>query len=362
MAIYTVWKAKRKGKIHGRNWKWSFWPIWKSEKPVIPPDDSKDVTNYEKSIIDAAQFDLAKIVEKYYKKDSMLKKRYCLLKKQEKELEEKAPKEKLEAMEAKKQFEEAQDKLAALGQPVIKEWVVRLILLIFIITEFPLNALVFSIFGEGKFMTYLMAGVIGFGIPLGAHYVGKVIRQDYKTRRDVALASIITMVIIAVIIGIAILRADYLSYVLSAYNVNIKISSETAALIFVGINLFLFCLAAFISYLGTHRNNEEYAKLKGQLKIAKARWEKESGEDVEIVNKMSKISSELSELKALRECLSNHYYNKAVRLKESAENLIQIYRNANLENRPGSILPPCFKKELTIKVPEEIRQVKWDCD
>lgn len=362
MAIYTVWKAKRKGKVHGRNWKWSFWPFFKAEKPVIPADDYKDITPYEKSIIDAAEYDMARIREDYFRKDNKLKRTYCSLMAIKKELEIREPKESEEAQEAKEKFQEAQNKLAELGQPVINDWVVKLILLLFIITEFPLNALVFSIFGEGRLMTYFMAGVIGFGIPLGAHYVGKVIRQDYKDRKDVALASIITIVNIAVIIGIAVLRADYLSYVLTVYNVNIKISPATAALIFVGINLFLFCLAAFISYLGTHRYNEEYQRLKGQLEIARARWEKESQEDVEIKKKLIEISAQLSEIIAQRKCLSNQYYQRAARLKESAENLIRIYRNANFENRPSGIMPKCFGKELTIALPEEINNIDWNCN
>jgi len=361
MAIYTVWKAKRRGRVHGRNWKWSFWPILKSPKPVLPPDDCHDVTNYERSIINAAESDMARIRENYFKRDAKLKAKYCYLKKLEKEYEEKAPKESQEAEEAKKHFEEMQNKLAELGQPTIKDWVVKLILFLLIITEFPLNALVFSIFGEGRFMTYIMAGVIGLGIPLGAHYVGKVIRQEIKSGKDIALTAIIILFVFIVIVGIAIFRADYLSYILSSYNINIKITAQTAAAIFIGINLFLFFLAVFISYLGTHKNNEEYQKLKDQVKIAFARWKKESKEDIKTIKKLSKIKTEKSKIEALRKCLVNRYYGKAVRLKEAAENLIETYRNANLEVRPSGIRPPCFKKQLTIKLPDDI-QLDIKCD
>lgn len=360
MAIYTVWKAKRKGKIHGRNWKWSFWPILKSSKPVLPPDDCQDITSYEKSILNAAESDMARIRENYFRKDAKLKSKYCYLKKLEKEYEEKAPKESQEATTAKNHFEDMQNKLAELGQPTINEWVVKLILFLLIVTEFPLNALVFSIFGEGRFMTYIMAGVIGFGIPLGAHYVGKVIRQEIKSGKDIALTAIVIFSVFIVIIGIAVFRADYLSYILSSYNINLKITAKTAAAIFIGINLFLFFLAIFISYLGTHKNNEEYQKLKGQVKIAFARWKKESKEDIETIKKLRKIKTELSRIEALRKCLANKYYSQAVRLKESAENLIEIYRNANLEVRDSGVCPPCFNKQITIELPNDIKP-DFDC-
>ena len=363
MAIYTVWKAKRKGKVHGRNWKWSFWPFFKAKKPVIPSSDQIDVTHYEKSIIQAAEHDMARIQEDYFRKDNKLKRTYCSLMAIKRELEKREPKESEEAQEAKEKFQEAQNKLAELGQPVIKDWVVKLILFLFIATEFPLNALVFSIFGEGRLMTYFMAGVIGFGIPLGAHYVGKVIRQTHKERKDNVLASVVTIIIIGVIIGIAVLRADYLSYVLSAYNVDIDISPKTAAIIFVGINLFLFFLAGFVSYLGTHKNNEEYQKLKGQMEIARARWEKETKESVEITKQLIKIEARLAKIRAQRECLHNQYRFKAAKLKESAENLIEIYRNSNIENRPDESSPPCFNEKLKVAVPSKMKEpIDWRCD
>lgn len=361
MAIYTVWKAKRKGKIHGRDWKWSFWPFFKSSKPVNPSDNCSEVTNYEKSIIDGAEADIAKIKEQYYRKDAKLKQKYCHLISVKGQLERSAPHESEQAKQAKKKFEDLQKKLAELGQPAIKEWVVKLILFLFILTEFPLNAIVFSIFGEGRIMTYIMAGVICFGIPLCGHYIGKVIKQEYKSRKDVTLAIFVSVIILVIIIGIAVLRADYLSYVLSAYNIKIKISPNTAATIFIGVNLFLFLMALFISYLGTHKNNEEYQKLKGQLEIARKNLEKESGESVAIIKNLIKIEEELGKIVALRKCLSNHYYHKAERLKECTEMLIQIYRTYNIESRPRGIKPPCFDIELTVNLPEEIRNPDWNC-
>jgi len=362
MAIYTVWKAKRKGRKDGRDWRWTFWPLFKTSKPVFPDDSETKVTPYEKSIKDGAEKDIAKIKEEFYKIDGKLKQRYCSLEKAEKDLSAKLPKEKKEAEDAEQNFKDIQDQLARLGEPVIKAWVVKLILLLFMITEFPLNAMVFAIFGEGRFMTYFMAGVICFGIPLGAHYVGKVLKQELKSKNDISFATFITLVTIIVIVGIAVLRADYLSYVLSRYNLNIKMSSTTAAVIFVGINVFLFCLAAFISYLGTHENNEEYQRLKQQLKIVQQRLEKENREAIKIITELEEVTRELAEIRAKRECLANHYYFKGVQIKEVAENLIQIYRYANLETRPSNVVPRCFKIDLNIPAPDDIKNVDWNCD
>ncbi len=142
--------------------------------------------------------------------------------------------------------------------------------------------------------------------------------------------------------------------------ITVTISSNTAALIFVGINLFLFCLAAFISYLGTHKNNEEYQKLKQQLENERKRWEKENKDAIEIIKQLEEVQKELAEIKAKRECLAKHYYFEGVKIKEIAENLIQIYRYANLETRPSAAIPPCFKKNLTIEAPEDIKDVDWN--
>jgi len=225
MFFFARQEAKRDNKIQSKD--------QKASNHVFPLDDCQDSINRKKTMIYAEGSKVSRLNDE-------------------------------EA--ARKQLEEIKNKLSTSGNPPIKDWVIGLILFVIFIAEIALMAPVLSIFGEVRLMTYIMASGIGLAIPIGAHCVCKVIRWEIKSGKDIALAAMIILSVFITIIGIAIIRADYLSYIFSSYNTNIKITAKTAAAIFISINLFLFFLVSFISYLGRHKNDEGYKKLKFQLK------------------------------------------------------------------------------------------------
>lgn len=206
-----------------------------------------------------------------------------------------------------------------------------------------------------------MAGVIGVGIPVGAHYLGKVLRQEVKSKMDIAISTLVSLLIFGAIVVIGVLRAEYLSSVLSRYNIKTNMTSSKASMIFIVINLFLFFLATFISYLGTHKNNALYRSKKDKLKIAKKRLKKEAREATGVLKGIEVLEKELAKVKSKRQCLADKYYWKAINKKEFAELLCQIYRYSNIETRPDANIPPCFNINVNINV-RDIRKLDWTCN
>jgi len=51
------------------------------------------------------------------------------------------------------------------------------------LSEFPLNGLVFSLFGVGKIETYVIAAALCVIIPLFAHLAGEKLRQEDKKKK-----------------------------------------------------------------------------------------------------------------------------------------------------------------------------------
>ena len=77
MPNYTHKKVKRRGKIDGRDWKYSFWPF-KTEKPQEPNPDQDQPAQFEGELLKAAENDISREAENWVKLDEKLKPAYCL--------------------------------------------------------------------------------------------------------------------------------------------------------------------------------------------------------------------------------------------------------------------------------------------
>lgn len=357
-AEYSIRKAKRQGKKDGRNWKWKFWPFVKEPKPVVPEDNHPTICPYEKEIKEGVERDISVVCEEWENKDRGLKENYCVALREYEEAEKMLEKETREANEARARFLEASTKLRMMGRPNLSHgWM--LFWLIFLgLCEFPLNGLVFSLFGVGKIETYIIAAALCAIIPWLAHMVGVRLKQAEKTKTDMITIVSILLVVLLLFIAIAIMRADYLAESLKEYGGGLKPS--TAAMLFIIINMGIFSGAVGISYNGSHPHEDDYKNALYEYKAALKNLTKEARE--------AKQAARYFDIK-LRQLNRAETYRKQtfMKLKMLAETkartyewMAQAYRTENARERGKTI--KCFNmKILSVDMPNTFDHLDWSC-
>jgi len=367
--IYTFKKVKRIGKKHGRRWRGFL--FFKKPKEPFPPDDFSDYAPFERELKEIADAQMHReIYNKWVEKDKELKGIYCNALKNYKEAKEQIKKESEEAEKSWKEYQEALKDLQKLGVPELSSFWKWILLIIIGVGEFPLNGLVFSLFGAGRIETYLMAFTMCFIIPLAAHFTGETFKQKEKKKTSVIISVIVFLCVTFGLIGIAILRAKYLSEMLKEIGIK-GISPILAGFIFVIINFLIFVVAFFISYRGSHPEAEKYSNQKNKVKEIYKRYIKEKKEAEKARKNLEKASEQLQDIKTKREAWCAKWKGKAKELKETYEQLVQVYRSANLEARSVNskaesvITSPAWATlpflELDIPIPEP-KDLDWECE
>lgn len=358
---YSYCRVKRQAKRDGRPWKWEVWPFIKKEKNLIPEDTYKNHAPFELTLKEAAEADMAYLAEKWRQKDEKLKRKYCVALKRFNIARDSLDKESREAQEANKKYQVATEEFVRLGKPRLSPFWKYFWLFFLGLAEFPLNGVVFSIFGAGRIETYIMAASMCFAIPLFAHFTGQSIKQEIKVKKDFIILIIVLSIVFLGLIALAIIRAEYLAEMLS--DLGIKISPSLAGGIFVIINLLVFSVATLISYEGSHPNQTEYNNKRSEYKRLRKELLKESSEAKRAACKYKKALENLQKAKVKREKEFEKNKEKAKKIKQACEWLQQVYRNKNAEARGreiGSI--QCFKLKLASpSIPDVFEMIDWEC-
>ena len=362
MERYGYRKARRFGKKDGRSWRRPFWPLRKKAKEPQPALDQTSPAQFETELNEAAESDIRKVSSAWEALDEKLKPKYCRLLTRFRLLREKLPTEREEEKTAKANYDKAAKAFLDLfPSDFNKKWVFFALFIIGIV-EFPLNGLVFAIFGQGKFETYLFAAVIGVVIPFAGHLVGHNLRQEERNNTQRLTLIISLVLVLAALMSIGFLRAQYLSALLKSMPVGINISPLWATIIFLSLNLLLFTVASVLSYWGSHPHHTLYKKLKRDLEFAENSLKKEAGEAKAVADQLTEAHHELTETKHRREKKWKVHFQKANELKEFGEYLIATYRKANMEARDMAAVPkPFLIPPLAIEIPENLKELDWDC-
>lgn len=361
MKPFTLWKARRRGRKDGRNWQWEFWPFFRKSKPAEPKTDQTMPAQYETVLVKAGQNDVAKIAGKWKKLDIRLKPRYCQALKALHAARQRAEKEGLEAQQAMPEYETAKKNFQELDMPALDpRW--RLFWLILIgIAEFPLNGLVFSIFGAGRIETYIMASAMCLVIPLAAHFFGKSLRQDNKSSVDKGFLIIVPLILLGVLAAIAFIRAKFFEAAKTQELMGITLTSLQITILFIIINIALFLVAVVISYEGSHPNHRLYNTRRARLKEALKKLRKESGEAEAALRQLAKADSAYQKERHHRAKKHEGYCQKANEIKETVELLVTVYRDANIDVRHE--FPECFKQPaMAVTIPPPLQSLDWECE
>lgn len=361
MRHYTRWKVRRRGKKDGRNWQWEIWPFFRKQKPAEPKIDQTMPAQFEKEIVKAGESHVAKTANAWKKLDITLKPRYCQARQALLAARESVQKERSEAEAAMAGFETAEQSFRELEMPSLDpRW--RLFWLIIIgVAEFPLNGLVFSIFGAGRIETYIMASAMCLLIPLAAHFFGQALRQENKTSADKGFLLIVPPILLGVLAAVAFLRAKFFEAGQTQELMGITLSPQLATILFLIINVALFLIAIVISYEGSHPNQRQYNTRERRMKEALKRLKKESSEAEAAARKLAEADRAYHKERQHRHTNHEQLRQDAEITKETAEWLVTVYRDANIGARHE--IPECFKQApMAVSLPEPLLNLDWECE
>jgi len=361
MKRYTYTFVTRHGKKDGRNWKWEFWPFFRQTKPAEPKVDQTIPAQFETELLRAGENASAMIARHWKKMDETLKPRYCQTRNRLKNVIQDCKKESSEAKAAMAEYEAAEKKFQEMSVPALdSRW--RIFWLVLIgIAEFPLNGLVFSIFGAGQVETYIMASAMCLMIPIAAHFFGQSLCQEHKTGVDKGFLIILPLVILGALAVIAILRAKFFEAMKSQKLIGVTLTPEQATVLFIIINVALFFVAIIVSYEGSHPNHPLYNTLRKRLKESLKRFRKESKEAKQAARELDRVEHIYHRERQLREKSYERFLQEAHIHKESTEWLVSAYRRENIVARRGDI-PECFKTTpAPVEIPIQLQHLDWEC-
>ncbi len=363
--IYTYRKVKRKGKIDGRGFKWKFWPFVKAEHEVRPSMDQTDYAQFEKELFKVGQQELRTLSEDWEQLDTKLKTNYCVAKSIYNKALKSKEKETDEAIREKESFTRVSKEYSDLGRPAISSTWTLFWLFFFGAAEFPLNSIVFQVIGENFWLTMIMAAGLCFAIPWSAHFFGKAIKQEEKSKSDKILIVITPIIILALLAGIAIVRTVFFEAAQSNFKwLHLDISPTTLAVLFIIINLTIFFVSVLVSYQGSHKKHDLYKSMCRRYKNALKSLKKETTEaDIANAN-YAKAVDTYHAMKTQREGCHNSYTERAKFIIVKLGTYMEVYRGHNIEARKSAGIPLCFKLDLMkLDIPENLlhENLNWDC-
>jgi hypothetical protein len=359
MKRYTYRSVVRRGRKDGRDWEWKFWPF-KAEKHREPKSDQTIPAQYETEILQMGLSKVSEIAEEWKELDKKLKPEYCKALAAYNHASQRYKKEKGEEKQASDEFETARQKYEAISPPALAAGWKRFWLILLGLGEFPINAMIFQILGQGQRETILFSALICVVIPLAAHWFGHGLRQDVRDKRDIWLMIAGPVILLAVLTMIALMRAKYFEAVETHQLLGLTVTPTEGTIFFLVINLMVYFVALVISYQGSHPNHKLYTEVNQRYKEALERLTKEAGEAKRAGEELKQAEMLYQEIRQRREKSHQRLIEQARTIQEGVEWLASAYRASNLSVRPD--VPDCFKKPLNdIVLPASFSGLDWEC-
>ena len=195
--------------------------------------------------------------------------------------------------------------------------------------EFPLNALVFRMFGETEIMTYVMSSTLAITIPLIALYLGVLIRHS--------VSRIFGNIIVGVLLPVSVFGSlGAVTYVRTLY---LKTHGHVASAASAGgngmwysifaLNLLVFTAALVTSYLA-HDPDEQMDHLR---------------KDILAIDKIRKpLLSKYAELASRMNAILRVAQEKVQGEQSRTKALVNLYRQENIRARAPLAPPLSFHK------------------
>jgi len=214
----------------------------------------------------------------------------------------------------------------------------HLFLILFLaIGEFPLNTIVFRLFGEPEYLTYVMASTLALTIPLLGLFIGIHMRQTIpRTAGNVLIGLLIPAAVGAALFAISMLRNTYIVSQVST-SAAVAGNQENLAYSLFALNTLVFC-AAMVSAFFAHDPDEELDHSWNALVFLDRNRNAVRKKLFRVGTKMNgeikKTKSQIEQTRAL------------------TRERVALYRQANMRFR-RLMAPPSFRKD------PEFRQLEW---
>lgn len=348
---YSHWDAARNGKHDGRT------NIPPKEQALNPPYIMQLKNCYEENI--------DRLAQNWKRRDEKLFVQYCTTKQQVETLEKHLRRAEEDLANAKRDEAEAQAEYQKHFHTPAKWYL--LIASIIGLAEFPLNSLIFQVFGEEKYLTFALAAGLAIVVPIAAHYFGGYLKQGVL--REGKISSLTAMV--AVIGFLVALLFGGVSYIREQYVENAgvaKLDFTTIVVTFLALNLLMFVVASIVSYNSHDLIASKYYQNRG----AAQKLKKNAQRRVNLFEeRLKKAMERLRVIVAARTKQFEHIQNEMKEHRDIGQKLISLYHSHNLRARADNEMPKCFEKYPPIDVPKEVEpgndnlpsaQLSWDCE
>jgi hypothetical protein len=210
--------------------------------------------------------------------------------------------------------------------PPVLHWILIAFLAI---GEFPLNTVVFRLFGEAEYMTYIMASTLAIIIPLIGVFIGVHVRHAIPKRVGTLLIGILTPVIVcATLYAVSLLRNTYIA---SQNGGGAPVAPEGSQMTYAlfALNALVFFGAAVASYFA-HDPDERLDGFHHSLKTLDRKMNpirtKLFAVGTELNGEIEQAKSQIEQIRAL------------------TNQRVQLYRQSNIRHR-RLLPPPSFRRD-----------------
>jgi hypothetical protein len=205
----------------------------------------------------------------------------------------------------------------------------HLALILFLgIGEFPLNTIVFRLFGEAEYLTYIMASTLAITIPLLGMFIGVHLRQSVPPRAsNIVIGLFIPLSVAAALVAVSMLRNTYI-FSHTAASTGVVGDQQQLAYALFALNALVFC-GAVVSAFFAHDPDEKLNQCRGSL----MRLDRKRNQVRKKLFRIgTKVNGEIRQAKSQVE-----------QIRAMTNQRVALYRQTNLRFR-RLLPPPTFRK------------------
>lgn len=363
--VYTYRKVHQRAVEDGRDWRWRFWPPkwpFREPKESQPASSQSEHALFEMALKEAAENDLEILAEEWQRRDLELKPPFCEALAEHLHAETALTKETSEAQAAAEEFKAAETSFHELRPPALRPGWMYFWLIVIGLCEFPLNSIVFQIFGQEQMETWLVSAGLGVTIPLMADWFGRSLKQSVRSAADRMLMLVAPVVVLALLTTLAFLREKFFEASEAFRLLGLRIAPGQAVAVFIAINIALFFVATIIAYEGSPDDRPLYIIRHRRWKEARRLFHKEMSEAQAAAHRLERAAKMLQRSRTMREKIFERFSSQASYVKENADSYVAIYRSVNLSARRSAECPPCFRlPPPAAAIPASLLTIDWNC-
>ncbi|MBF0554752.1 MAG: hypothetical protein HQK96_09405 [Nitrospirae bacterium] len=359
----------KKGKMHGRDWRWSFWPPkwpFRKEKIAVPSVDSIELSDYENTLLQNGSRNVSSIAEEWSEKDKKLYQSCMDAVSEYKSAKDSVATAKGVNLESSGTYKVAGDVYRELERPSISKTFYVILSVVMFISEASFNTMIFKFMGMKQTETMVIASGLTLVLFLIAHFSGHITKKDRKILTDKIILIGSAIALIAGLYVLAEFRMIFFEALQISKEMGVKWSDNSIMISFFIINM-LFTSGVFIfSYMAAYKDPERFSSLKDNYLKAK-KHRNYGSKDLSSGDKRL-----LNSIKVLNKVHSDRtrsfakYQKMAETERKAWVVAIHQYREANTEARNANekyqTRPACFDINVDekIRVPSELTELN-DC-